>query len=100
MRYSIYDKVVNALKQAEQHNSSIMVKPEVILWPDPERQWNEVIPIMQEDLPQLISYGKYIPGQKQGPSIWIKCMVARVLTGSQLGRKCDSNYLLARCFKK
>ena len=79
MRYSIYDKVVNALKQAEQHNSSIMVKPEVILWPDPERQWSEVIPIMQETLPQLISYGKYIHGQKQGPSIWIKCMVARVL---------------------
>ncbi|HPD66439.1 MAG TPA: BREX-1 system phosphatase PglZ type B [Bacteroidia bacterium] len=79
MKYSIYDKVIKALKQAEQHNSSIMVKPEVILWPDPEKQWSEVIPIMQEDLPQLISYGKYNPDQKQGPSIWIKCMVARVL---------------------
>lgn len=79
MKYSLHDKVINALKQAEQHNTSIMVKPEVILWPDPERQWTEVIPLMQEDLPHLISYGKYIPGQKQGPSIWIKCMVSRVL---------------------
>ncbi len=79
MKYSIYDKVIYALKQAEQHNSSIMVKPEVILWPDPENQWSEVIPVMQENLPQLISYGKYIPGKKQGPSIWIKCMVARVI---------------------
>jgi len=79
MKYSIYDKVINALRQAELHNSNIMVKPEVILWPDPERQWSEVIPIMQEDLPHLISYGKYLPGQKQGPSIWIKCMVSRNL---------------------
>ena len=61
MKYSIYDKVIKALKQAEQHNSSIMVKPEVILWPDPEKQWSEVISTMQEELPQLISYGKYKP---------------------------------------
>jgi len=79
MKYSIYDKVIKALKQAEQHNSNIMVKPEVILWPDPEKQWSEIIPMLQEDLPQLISYGKYKPDRKQGPSIWIKCMVARVL---------------------
>jgi len=38
MNKSIYDRVLHALKQAEQHNSSIMVKPEVILWPDPELQ--------------------------------------------------------------
>jgi len=79
MKYSIYDKVCKALKQAEQHNSSIMVKPEVILWPDPEKQWIEVIATMREELPQLISYGKYNPVEKQGPAIWIKCMVARVL---------------------
>ena len=79
MNYSIYDKVIKALKQAEQHNSSIMVNPEVILWPDPEKQWSEVITTMQEELPQLISYGKYNPDHKQGPSIWIKCMVTRVL---------------------
>ena len=43
MAKSIYDKVVNALKQAENHNSNVMVKPEVILWPDPENQWCDVI---------------------------------------------------------
>jgi hypothetical protein len=79
MKYSIYDKVCKALKQAEQHNSSIMVKTEVILWPDPEKQWIEGIATMQEELPQLITYGKYNPVEKQGPAIWIKCMVARVL---------------------
>jgi hypothetical protein len=76
---SIYNKVITALKQAEKHNSSIMVKPEVILWPDPEELWTEVIPILQEDFPQIITYGSYIPEKKQGPSIWIKCMIARSL---------------------
>ena len=79
MKYSIYDKVIEALKQAEQHNSSIMVKPEVILWPDPEKMWDQIIPVLREELPQIITYGSYIPENKQGPSIWIKCMVARSL---------------------
>ena len=79
MKQSIFDKVIQALKQAEQHNSNIMVKPEVILWPDPERQWTEVIPVLQAEIPQLLVYGSYNPSKMQGPAIWIKCMVAKTL---------------------
>ena len=56
-----------------------MVKPEVILWPDPERQWAEVIADLQSKMPQLLIFGNYDPSKKQGPAIWIKCMVARNL---------------------
>jgi len=76
---SIYDKVVQALKQAENHNSQVMVKPEVILWPDPENQWKEVIGVLHEAMPQLLIYGKYDPAKKQGPAIWLKCMIAKAL---------------------
>jgi len=79
MSFSIYDKVIQALKQAENHNSNVMVKPEVILWPDPENQWLEVISVLQDSLPQLIIFGEYDPAKKQGPAIWLKCMVARML---------------------
>jgi len=79
MAQSIYDKVTQALKQAENHNSNLMVKPEVILWPDPENQWTDVIEILQHKLPQLLLYGSYEPTKKQGPSIWLKCMVAKML---------------------
>jgi len=82
MANNLFDKVVKALKQAEQHNSSIMVKPEVILWPDPESQWAEVISDLQAKMPQLLIFGKYEPAKKQGPAIWIKCMVARTLPES------------------
>lgn len=76
---SIYDKVIQALKQAEQHNSSIMVKPEVILWLDPESQWAEVLPVLQAELPHLLVYGPYVPAKNQGPAIWLKCMIAKTL---------------------
>ncbi len=79
MSESICDKVINALIQAGNHNSQIMVKPEVILWPDPENQWTEVIGILQEKLPYLLVYGSYDPSKRQGPAIWLKCMIARTL---------------------
>lgn len=79
MTYSIYDKITQALKQAENHNSNVMVRPEAILWPDPEQQWQPVIPVLMNDLPQLLSFGTFQPEIKQGPAIWIKCMIARTL---------------------
>lgn len=79
MKMSIYDKVTQALKQAEQHNSSIMVKPEVILWPDPDRLWADVIPDLQAEIPHLLVYGQYEPNKKQGPAIFLKCMIAKAL---------------------
>lgn len=79
MGASIYDKVTLALTQAESHNSNVMVKPEVILWPDPENQWVDVIGDLQVQFPQLLIYGKYDPAKRQGPAIWLKCMIAKCL---------------------
>lgn len=79
MSASIYDKVIQALKLAENHNSHVMVRPEVILWPDPENQWCNVIEVLQESIPHLLIYGSYEPTKKQGPAIWLKCMVAKTL---------------------
>jgi len=79
MAKSIFDKVVQALKQAENHNSNVMVKPEVILWPDPENQWCDVMDVLQDNIPHLLIYGSFIPSKKQGPAIWLKCMIAKVL---------------------
>jgi hypothetical protein len=79
MGNSIFDKVIQALLQAEQHNSSVMVKPEVILWPDPEYQWVDVISVLQSTVPQLLIYGDYEPSNKKGPAIWLKCMIAKML---------------------
>jgi hypothetical protein len=79
MAISIYDKVIQALKHCENHNSYLMVKPEVILWPDPENQWLDVMNVLQEIMPQLLIYGNYEPAKKQGPAIWLKCMMVKML---------------------
>jgi hypothetical protein len=82
MKQSIFDKVKQALKLAEGHNSNLMVKPEVILWPDPELQWVDVISVLQSSLRQLLIYGSYEPAKKQGPAIWLKCMISKMLPGA------------------
>lgn len=79
MIVSIYHKLLAALNQAKQHNGNLMEPPEVILWPDPDAQWQSVIPELQKNLSSLLVYGTYEPKSRQGPAIWIKCMVARVL---------------------
>jgi len=85
MKYSLYDKVVQSLNLAKQHNGNIMVKPEVILWPDPELQWTSIIPALQVKFPALLVYGNYEPAKRQGPAIWIKCMVAQTLPEANWG---------------
>lgn len=67
------------LQQAGQHNANVMSRPEVILWPDPDRQWEAVLPIIQQNRPGLISLGDYDPAQQRGPAIYLKCLVARTL---------------------
>jgi hypothetical protein len=81
MKESIFDRVIQSLRQAAQHNSQVMVRPEVILWPDPEKQWMPVISIIQEKIKTLWVYGPYDPDILQGPAIWLKCMAAGKLSG-------------------
>jgi len=77
---SIHDKVIQALKQAEKHNSSIMVKPEVILWTDPDKQWQPIIESLQKSYKALCGLGSYQPEKLTGPAIWLKTVISGQLT--------------------
>ncbi|MCR9155228.1 MAG: BREX-1 system phosphatase PglZ type B [Bacteroidetes bacterium] len=79
MKESVADRLVKSLRKAGEHNSQIMVPPKVILWPDPEKQWESIIDQLQTKLPQLMVFGEYAPEQKKGPAIWLKCMIDRKL---------------------
>jgi hypothetical protein len=76
---TLLDSVLEALTIASQHNGNVMVKPEVILWPDPDSQWKAVVSILKNRIPAFLTYGGYDPSDKTGPANWIKCMVARQL---------------------
>jgi hypothetical protein len=79
MLESIFEKLIKAIRLTSQHNSSLMERPEVILWPDPEEQWKDIVPVLQKELSELLTYGPYSPEMKTGPAIWLKCMIIKSL---------------------
>jgi len=70
---------VNTLKEQliqllTSHKRSLNTR--VILWTDKERQWEKAIPILQQELPELLVLGTYNPENKTGPAIWLRCVIA------------------------
>lgn len=76
---TILDAVIQSLSLAGEHNRDDQVAPSVILWPDKERQWESALPVFRERLPHLLTFGRFAPNSKTGPSIWLRCMIARTL---------------------
>lgn len=53
--------------------------PTALLWTDANGQWKPLLPALQKALPQLYRLGPYEPAERQGPVIWLKCIVDRSL---------------------
>ena len=78
--------LVESLRACAKVNRTMMVAPAAILWTDAERNWDSAIPKLKKLMPELFTLGKYLPDDRQGPSIWLKCAVARALdTGLPAG---------------
>jgi hypothetical protein len=65
----------NALRTSEGTS-----QPATLLWTDADSQWRELIPVLQEHLPELYTFGPYNPSARTGPAIWLKCIVDRTLS--------------------
>lgn len=72
---NLKSKLAEALQAAAKVNRSLMTAPAAVLWPDPDRQWQKVIPSLADCVPGLMTLGDYEPGAKRGPSIWLKTVV-------------------------
>ena len=72
----IIDCLVNAIHDAAKFDPNINSRPACILWPDKDRQWEPIIKILQGELPELFVLGNYIPEEKSGPAIWLRCAIA------------------------
>lgn len=72
----VLDRLLKAVRDAAVFNSEVQVAPACILWPDRDRQWEAVIPTLQSELPELMILGKYAPGTRIGPAIWLRCVIA------------------------
>jgi hypothetical protein len=58
------------------------VAPCAVLWTDPERLWEDVIPQMQALMPELYRMGPYDAAKRTGPAMWLRCIEARLVDGS------------------
>lgn len=52
--------------------------PAAVLWPDPGREWEPLLPLLREKLP-LLTLGAYDPSSRTGPAIWLRCLLERAL---------------------
>ena len=50
-------------------------RPAAILWTDPGREWEGLLPQLQRRLPELFALGPYEPEARTGPAIWLRCVV-------------------------
>ena len=76
-------RVVGALETAAQaYAAGDQVAPCAVLWTDPERLWEGVVPQLQAMLPELYLLGRYAPQQRSGPALWLRCIEARRVSGA------------------
>ena len=72
----VLDHLVRAVRNAAVFNPEVQVAPSCILWPDRDRQWKAVIPVLQAELSELIILGDYVPEKRIGPAVWLRCAIA------------------------
>ncbi len=79
MSNSFKNTLIQSIHDAAVYDSSSLLPPVAILWPDPERQWEVIIDQLQQEMPELLRFGEYDVSKRQGSAIWLKCMVGRTL---------------------
>jgi hypothetical protein len=72
----VLDHLLKSIRSAAVYNPEIQVAPSCILWPDRERQWENVIARLQAEMPELLVLGDYNPEERTGPAIWLRCVIA------------------------
>jgi hypothetical protein len=76
-------RLVAALRNTTQsYAAGDQVAPCAVLWTDPERLWESVMPALQALLPELFLLGSYEPEQRTGPALWLRCIDTRRVNGA------------------
>ena len=68
-----------SLQQAARYNPNDTVKPVAILWTDQDSQWQPVLPYLRRLMPEVLTYGNYDVTSLQGPTIWLRCAIEKLL---------------------
>ncbi|MFO0652818.1 MAG: BREX-1 system phosphatase PglZ type B [Polyangiales bacterium] len=77
MTETVLDALIAALDQYRQYARASEEAPLLILWPDRDRQWEAVAPLLRARIPQLVTVGERDSATRTGPAIWVRCALAR-----------------------
>ncbi len=80
---TLLDALIQSVTRAGEYNRDDQVAPAVVLWPDKERQWEALMPLLHERVPHLLTLGTYDAKSRTGPGVWLRCMMARTLPEAQ-----------------
>src|SRR6516165_3982940 len=58
------------------------VAPCAVLWPDPDRLWECIMPELRPMMSELFELGSYAPEKRTGPALWLRCIEARAVEGA------------------
>jgi len=75
----LIDTLAEEVRASSAYNSNMQAAPSVILWTDKLRQWESALPLLQAAMPELVVFGEYAPEKRQGPAIWLKCVIENAL---------------------
>ena len=76
---TVVERLKASLEAASAHNPNDAEKPVAVLWTDRDAQWRPILARLRVLMPQLLTLGVYEPEDRTGPSIWLRCVVDRVL---------------------
>lgn len=78
MTETLVDRLAQALDSALRFNPAEADAPIALLWPDEHRQWESIIPALQQRR-RVVGYGEYDPEGRQGPAYWLRCVIVGAL---------------------
>ena len=84
-RTTVVERLKASLETAAAHNLSDAERPVAVLWTDSDAHWRPILARLRALMPQLLTLGRYEPESQTGPSIWLRCLVDRVLELPGLG---------------
>ena len=83
MSETLAQRLAAALRTtAQSYAAGDQIAPCAVLWTDPERWWEGVLPELLALLPELFLLGGYVPGRRTGPALWLRCIEARLVDGA------------------
>jgi hypothetical protein len=79
---TLLESLIQKLRGCNVHGDA-EESPVAILWTDPRSEWKPLLPLLRQQLPELLCLGDYDPEHQQGPALWLRCIVDRSLPAAE-----------------